>query len=91
MTIIFIFIIPYTTAMKILFGEEILPHHIILFSTLGKLLRKWRGRTAQRKNVIEVEKFANNESQKRAIIKHKEQAVVEVSSESLYYRLTLKN
>lgn len=64
--------------MKILFGEEITQHHITIFTSLKRLMGKWRARAAQRKNIIAVENFATDEIQKRAIIKHKEQAIINV-------------
>lgn len=68
----------YAAAMISLFGEEITPQHITIFATLKKLIARWRARAAQRKNIVAVEHFARDELQKRAIIKHKEQAVVNV-------------
>ena len=65
--------------MQILFGEEITQQHIAIFNSLKRLMGKWRARAAQRKNIIAVEHFANDDIQKRAIIKHKEQAIINVS------------
>jgi len=68
-----------SVAMQSLFGEEITPQHILLFDILKRVVVKWRSQAAQRKNIIAAEHFAANEVQKKAILKHKEQAMITVS------------